>query len=89
MTPAEKLRARVVTLVLVGILVLAGGLYALIGALLWSQGQDAVPDGLWLAAGAFGGALTSLLVNSKGEGPTEVTTAPGDVVATVAAEEVL
>lgn len=66
MTPAESLRARVVTLVLVGVLSLAGGLYALVGALLWAKGTDAVPDALWLAAGTLAGALITWLNNSKG-----------------------
>jgi hypothetical protein len=85
MTPAEVLRARVVTLVLCGVLVLVGGLYLLVGLLLWAKGPNSVPDALWLAAGTLAGALITWLNNSKGTespvGPVPVTTAPGDAVA--------
>lgn len=66
MSPADRLRMRVVTLVLSGILGLAAFLYAGIVALLWVKGAEGVPDAMWLAAGGFGGALIALLVNSKG-----------------------
>ena len=89
MTPAEELRARVVSLVLAGIIGLAFLLYGSIIALLWRAGpgvdamSGAVPGELWLAAGLFGGGLIGLLNNSKGgseggtKGPIEVTTEPG------------
>lgn len=87
LSAADQLRARVVTLVLLGIIGLAFGLYALIGALLVTRGAEAVPDALWLAAGGFGGALITLLANSKGGpdggtgSPMPVTTAPGESLA--------
>lgn len=65
-TPAESLRMWVVLTVLVGIQLLAFGLYALIGVLVYRQGADVVPDALWLAAGTYGGAMVTWLVNSKG-----------------------
>jgi len=92
-SPADALRARVVTLVLSGIIGLAFGLYALIGALLVTRTSEAVPDALWLAAGGFGGALITLLANSKGgpeggvPGPVPVTTAPGEALAVRRADE--
>lgn len=63
---ADTLRGRVVLLVLCSITGLAFALYGLIGYLVVSQGGDAVPDGLWVAAGGYGGALVTWLVNSKG-----------------------
>lgn len=66
MTPTERLRARVVTLVLWGQLGLAAGLYLLVGLLLWFRSGDAVPDALWLAAGAASGSIYAFLGNSKG-----------------------
>jgi hypothetical protein len=89
---AADLRARVVLRDLNAVTVLAIGLYALIGFLLWSRGADAVPDALWLAAGIFGQALTGWLNNSKGgvEGGTgagagdpTTFTAPPDAAVTV------
>jgi hypothetical protein len=75
---ADQLRSRVVLRVLAAVIALACGTYALIGAMLWT-GRD-VPDGMWIAAGGFATALTSWLVNSKGdkEGPTEVVAPPGE-----------
>lgn len=71
MTPTERLRGRVVLTVLGGVLLLAAGLYGLIGVLVVDQGADSVPDALWLAAGTYGGALVTWLVNSKGQdGPS-------------------
>jgi hypothetical protein len=77
-TTAAELRARVVLLDLKAVTALAIGLYALIGYLLKTEGADAVPDALWLAAGIFGQALTGWLNNSKGgvEGGTGA--GPGD-----------
>jgi hypothetical protein len=71
-SPADKLRTRVVTLVLGAIIGLAFLLYGSIIALLWRAGPDvdalktAIPGELWLAAGLFGGGLIGLLNNSKG-----------------------
>lgn len=75
MTAAEQLRARVVTTVVTGILCLAFGLYVLVGFLLIADGQDAVPDALWLAAGTQSGVLGTILFNGRGEpsGPQAVT----------------
>lgn len=67
MTPAEALRGRVVTFVLLAVIALSAGLYALVGALLWAKGTDAVPDALWLAAGTAAGTLFGWLNNSKGQ----------------------
>lgn len=69
-TPAERLRGRVVLLVIAGILALTAGLYALVGYLLVTKDASAVPDALWLAAGALAGSLTTLLANSKSDSNT-------------------
>lgn len=59
----DKLRERVVLTVVVGITLLAFGLYGLIG---WLIAHDSgVPGELWLAAGNASGALVTLLVNTK------------------------
>lgn len=78
---AEALRSRVVLLVVVAIAVLTFGLYAEIGLLLWAE--RAIPGELWLAAGTFGGALVTILVNSKGgaEGGAGTVTEPTTVTA--------
>ena len=55
---------RAVVLAIIG---LAFGLYALVGFLLVDQGAEAVPDALWLAAGTGAGTLGTLLLNSKGD----------------------
>lgn len=85
MTPTERLRARVVTLVLWGQLSLAAGLYLLVGVLLWFRGNDAVPDALWLAAGAASTAIYSFLSNSKGTDGQEPAGTPADPVSVTAA----
>ena len=67
MSPADALRAWVVKAVLLGILGLSFLLYvAIIAILLRERTAEAVPDALWLAAGAQAGILGALLVNSKG-----------------------
>lgn len=65
-TQAEKLRTYVVLTVLIGVLLLAFGIYGLIGTIVLRSGADAVPDAMWLAAGTYGGALVTWLLNSKG-----------------------
>jgi hypothetical protein len=77
-TPAERLRMYVVLTVLVSILLLAAGLYALIGFIVIRHGTDAVPDALWLAAGTYGGSLVTWLVNSKAGSDTAPAGTPSD-----------
>lgn len=67
MTAADELRAWVVRHVLYGHLILVVALYALVGYLLVTKNTDAVPDALWLAAGAAAQAIYSFLSNSKSE----------------------
>lgn len=85
-TPAEALRMWVVLTVLIGIQLLAFGLYALIGVLVYRQGADAVPDALWLAAGTYGGAMVTWLVNSKGGNDSAPAGTPSDPVTVTATE---
>lgn len=87
MTP-DKLRARVVTLVVCAIIGLAVGLYLLCGLLLWRNPDVELPGELWIAAGLFAGALVSFLSNSKGGseggtpgGPVEVVAPPNEPLA--------
>jgi hypothetical protein len=76
-TPAVKLRANVVLLVVIAIILLALGLYGATVALVVSG--RSVPGELWLAAGNASGALITLLVNTKHE-PTAADPAPVQVV---------
>ena len=75
---ADTLRSRVVLLVLGLVGLLAIGLYGFIGYLLatapgpLTDRSAAVPDALWLAAGTYGGALVTWLVNSKGTDAQQV-----------------
>lgn len=84
---SDRLRARVVTLVVGAIIGLAFGLYLLVALLLWRDPETALPGELWLAAGVFGGALVGFLSNSKGgqeggtTGPLEVKAPPGEPLA--------
>lgn len=87
MTP-DKLRARVVTLIVAAIIGLAFGLYLLVALLLWRDPSTTLPGELWLAAGVFGGALVGFLSNSKGgaeggtaPGPLEVRAPAGEPLA--------
>jgi hypothetical protein len=88
-TPAETLRHCVVLIVLIGIQLLAFGLYTLIGYLCITKGADAVPDALWLAAGTYGGAQVTWLVNSKGGTDTAPAGTPADPVNVKTAEQPL
>jgi len=74
--------------VLVGVLGLGWGLYGLIGYIVIEDGADAVPDALWLAAGTYGGALVTWLVNSKG-GDSQPAGTTSDPVNVKTAEEPL
>lgn len=62
----QALRGFVVRRVLTAQISLAVLLYLLVGYILIKQGQDAVPDALWLAAGAASAPIFSFLSNSKG-----------------------
>lgn len=64
---AAELRGWVVKRVLHGIVLLAVLLYSLIGYLLITDSAEAVPDALWLAAGAAAQAIYSFLSNSKSD----------------------
>lgn len=77
---AERLRTLVVMTVLIGVLLLAAGLYSLIGFIVIRHGTDAVPDALWLAAGTYGGALVTWLVNSSHNTDASPTGSPADPV---------
>lgn len=81
-TPAVKLRASVVLLVIRALIALAAAELVIIGILLFSH-RD-IPGELWLAFGTSSGALTTLLVNSKHsqDGPVPVVGVEGGAVIT-------
>lgn len=68
-SPAVKLRANVVLLVVAAIILLSLGLYGSVICLV-AAGRG-VPGELWLAAGNLSGALITLLVNTKHDATPE------------------